>query len=160
MISLFTVDPGVETGWCWCLVPNVRDPKDEMPEALDKGWLHTGQMLGDENLQAMRLSSLCRRSAAFARRASHEPITTWMVCESFQLRERTSDPSLLSPVRIQSKLELLLHMKRIRVDDYTTQQPSQKSVITDERLRRWGLWLPGKPHACDAMRHAAIRLRS
>lgn len=34
-----------------------------------------------------------------------------------------------------------------------------KGVITDERLKRAGLWIKGKPHTRDAIRHLIILLR-
>lgn len=40
------------------------------------------------------------------------------------------------------------------------QSPSNaKGVMTDDRLRRAGLWIPGKDHARDAMRHLALLWR-
>jgi hypothetical protein len=39
------------------------------------------------------------------------------------------------------------------------QLPSDMSVITDDRLRRWGLWEPGKKHSRDAWKHWVVRLR-
>lgn len=40
------------------------------------------------------------------------------------------------------------------------QQPSDaKGVITDDRLKKMGLWIVGKPHARDAIRHLVIALR-
>lgn len=45
------------------------------------------------------------------------------------------------------------------VDECYEQMPSAKSVVSDDRLKRHGLWLPGKPHATDAVRHLVVRLR-
>lgn len=35
-----------------------------------------------------------------------------------------------------------------------------KGVVTDKRLKSWGLWVPGQQHARDAIRHAVTYLRS
>lgn len=45
------------------------------------------------------------------------------------------------------------------VDEVHEQMPSAKAVVTDERLRRHGLWVPFQPHAMDAVRHSVVRLR-
>lgn len=40
------------------------------------------------------------------------------------------------------------------------QSPSNaKGVFTDERIRRAGLWVPGRPHAVDAIRHLCLLWR-
>jgi hypothetical protein len=39
------------------------------------------------------------------------------------------------------------------------QQPSERSVITDARLKRLELYQPGMPHANDAMRHLVVYSR-
>jgi len=36
---------------------------------------------------------------------------------------------------------------------------SGKGVVTDARLRNWGLWQVGQPHANDALRHLIVFLR-
>ena len=38
--------------------------------------------------------------------------------------------------------------------DLEMQMPSEaKGYANDERMKRWGFWVPGKPHATDALRH-------
>ena len=39
------------------------------------------------------------------------------------------------------------------------QQPSERSVINDTRLKRLELYQPGMPHANDAMRHLVVKSR-
>lgn len=73
-----------------------------------------------------------------------------------------SDPSLLSPVRILSKLDLMANEGRFEgldLWDYSQTAADAKSIITDERLRRWGLWVPGNNHENDACRHLILHLR-
>lgn len=82
-----------------------------------------------------------------------------MIIEDFILRERTMSKSLLSPVRMAARLETLLEI-RSEAFGIPLQQPSSaKSVVTDERMRRWGLWIKGQQHARDACRHLILRLR-
>src|SRR5215218_7372371 len=37
--------------------------------------------------------------------------------------------------------------------DMEYQQPGDRLTITDERMRRWGIFTPGKRHLNDAMQH-------
>lgn len=159
---VMAIDPGGDTGWVWAMVPGRRDPSVELGEARASGRMEWGELGGEENEQVLQIREIWVRALRRYRLSvrAGQSRQTRFVCESFQLRESTSDPSLLSPVRIQSKLELLLYTGNIQADVYQTYQPSQKSVITDERLKRWGLWLPGQRHARDAMRHVALDLRS
>jgi hypothetical protein len=39
------------------------------------------------------------------------------------------------------------------------QMPGERTVITDARLRLWGLWVPGMDHGRDALRHGLVFLR-
>lgn len=39
------------------------------------------------------------------------------------------------------------------------QSPSERTVATSERLKRWGLWEPGKKDAMAAMQHMVVYLR-
>ena len=40
------------------------------------------------------------------------------------------------------------------------QTPSNaKGIFTDSRLKDQKLWIPGKPHACDAVRHLCLLWR-
>lgn len=82
-----------------------------------------------------------------------------VVIEDFLLRQRTMDRSLLSPVRLTAMLQGML-MEDTGVDVRTClQQPSAaKSVVKDERLKKWGMWIQGQQHARDACRHLALRL--
>jgi hypothetical protein len=77
-----------------------------------------------------------------------------IICESFTLREGVYGADL-SPVYIIGALEALYP-----TIDIIYQEPKIKPLCTDERLKRIGLHLPGKPHSNDATRHAIIYLRN
>lgn len=87
------------------------------------------------------------------------------VMEDFILRARNMDRSLLSPVRLIAKIETWMYVRADAlgmglIPKFKMQQPSQaKSIATDHRLRGWGLWVPGKQHARDAVKHCVIGLR-
>jgi hypothetical protein len=164
--SVFTVDPGGTTGVCWALVPGVQDPSIELVDAFLDDRMVTAQIGGDEDEQALAVAQWWTSSRAKARRLAKadneaQRPTSEFVCESFTLLRPESDTSLLSPVRLIAKYELLRHLGYFEgATHFGYQQPSQKSIVTDEQLQRWGLWLPGQPHACDAVRHAVLRLRT
>ena len=118
-----------------------------------------GQIAGSDRTQGRELA---RQIGGF-----NGPV----VIEDFVLRKYTKDRDLLAPVRITARIEQIVELLREygyakedvaagRVLPMFKQQPSlAMSTCTDERMRRWGLWTPGKPHANDALRHAVTFLR-
>lgn len=88
-----------------------------------------------------------------------------VVIEDFVLRKFSKDRDLLAPVRITARIEQVIETLRDCAPEKPKlpvfkQQPSlAMGVCTDVRMRRWGLWTPGAPHANDALRHAVTFLR-
>lgn len=86
-----------------------------------------------------------------------------VVCEDWQIPAKTSNRNreTLSPVRIAFGLELLLAQSRMFEGVFIYQQPTQMGVITDDRLRAWGLWLLGEKNKDirSALKHLLIYLR-
>lgn len=76
-----------------------------------------------------------------------------VVCEDFTLRINVKFPDL-SPVYIIGALEALEWPNVPRF-----QQPTQKPLCDDNRLKKLGLHKPGNGHANDAIRHGIIYLR-
>lgn len=74
---------------------------------------------------------------------------------------KTTARKALSPVRIGFGVDLLLGMSPKFSGQVIWQQPSDIGVITDDRLRAWGLWLPGQINKDirAAMKHLIIYLR-
>lgn len=79
-----------------------------------------------------------------------------MGVEGFTLMMLSTDHALLEPVRFNAVLEDRLRGTGTRVE---YQQPSERSVITDQRLKLWGLYKPGAEHARDAQRHGLVFMR-
>ena len=77
-----------------------------------------------------------------------------IVCESFTLREGIYGADL-SPVSIIGALEALYPTTKL-----VYQEPKLKPLCDDERLKKLGLHVPGRPHANDAVRHGIIYLRN
>jgi hypothetical protein len=139
---VFSVDPGVTTGWAYIKDADVATlPQGECD--LD---MVCGQFGGDENQQAIDLFKLITFG--------------WPCCvvvEDFIPQALNKERHFLSPIRVTAKLELLLWQSDRR---YIKQMPSlAKGTITDEYMRSAMMWSPGQPHANDAVRHGLTFLR-
>lgn len=178
--SIFAYDPGETSGWAWCCIGRKEltsgVPLHELLPFLaadTQGYLLEDRrfMCGEikcfpgDRAEDKGAEELYYRAISLdhmAGRVSRGRVgRTHVVGEGFTLRELTKDPSLLSPVRLYSKVELLFYRSN-EIDVWVTerQQASDaKATCTDARMRSWGLWLPGKPHATDATRHLIVYLR-
>lgn len=179
--SVYAIDPGETTGWAWCCVGKKELMADiDLHELLLQLEADTqGYMLNDTRFMSGQVKCYPgdeseRRGAEavylqgvvcahMAQRVSKGRVT-WSIIEleDFIIRERTMDRSLLSPVRLTSMIELLFDRSTaIQCALATKYQASDaKSTFTDERMQRWGLWVPGQPHATDARRHLLLVLRA
>lgn len=169
-ISILGVDPGVHTGLAWLCLSN--------KEVKTKGLIDGVQRaIGDNRFRTKEIAEYGRRGELFSReiglaydcigwiRDRHSEtlrITgqrfglTHIVIEDFILRRQEQTRALLSPVRVTAQLLLLLDTVAM-FDLVTLQQPANaKSVVTDERLRLFGLWTKGSDHCRDASRHAML----
>lgn len=179
--QVFAIDPGETTGWAWACV-GVNEARADpacggLRLALKAGRVQWGEvprtltdrLTGEglplwkvENIQAQALVMEMVRCQAEGSRlsAGTVPQISTVVEEDFILRERTQDRSLLSPVRVNAKVEYAVGASGIiQPDDIVLQSTQVKRVVTDERLERWGFWVPGKPHARDALRHLLAFMR-
>lgn len=77
--------------------------------------------------------------------------------ENFRLRERSSEPSLLSPVRIQAIWQDRLRDAGIPILQHSASDA--KRTCTDRRLHDWGMYRKGMQHARDAQRHGILTMR-
>jgi hypothetical protein len=153
-LNIFGVDPGGTTGWAVLWVPTVNLLSREVT-LLEDVEFDCGEWSGPDDKQAEAFSIEVQTMR------SNSPI----IFEDFILRTFRQDRDLLAPVRVTAKMEFALY--RLRDDlgvpkayPVLKQQPSMaKSTATDDRLKDWGLWEPGKPHARDAIRHAVTFLR-
>jgi hypothetical protein len=84
-----------------------------------------------------------------------------LVIESFSLRKMSRDRELLSPVRVGERIAERVSPAADGINvALVWQTPSGAlGTVTDERLKRWGLYRRGQPHARDALRHAVHLLR-
>lgn len=73
-----------------------------------------------------------------------------IVSESFVLDGRTPNPDV-TPLKIEGILQAHAHRTGCLI---RFQRNNFKSHVSNESLKRFGLYVPGKPHAMDSMRHA------
>ena len=76
-----------------------------------------------------------------------------VVSESFMLDGRTTYPDV-TPLKIEGVLAALWG------DSVIFQPNISKSALPDEKVKRFGLWWVGQPHAIDSARHAFYYARS
>lgn len=180
--SIVSIDPGGATGLAWAVVGRSELKKLGATQALAAAKAD-GRLIGEQVQGSSEFDSAAyclawievwQREAARRTRGKVQ-VHSRIVMEDFILRERTKDRSLLAPVRMIAMLEFGLYafgsptaspaqvspeMAKLGTVGVTKQQPSDaKSVATDERLKRWGLWHAGSPHVRDAIRHMIIYLR-
>ena len=167
-LSVVGIDPGETTGLAWACIPQrwlVDAPaheavarcfeNDKVSEAWQIDCTDENQAAQaiDEWIETVRLKAL-----AVTKGAVQEHTT--IAIEDFILRERTMDRNLLSPVRLTSIIRFNLWQSG-DLNQVVMQQPSSaKSTITNKRLKDWGLWQRGMPHANDAIRHLVLAVRN
>lgn len=168
--SVTVVDPGVWTGWVW-MGFSVLDLIDFRDHELIRACMTAtipmciaGQLdCSDENAGVDALANFVikgreRTEVNAGRVQSGAPVLSVVIAEDFVLRQRTMDRSLLSPVRINAKLDYVFHESDIEFYDDQSSSDA-KSTVSDERLKRWDLFERGRPHRNDAIRHLILWLR-
>lgn len=147
-----TIDPGSTSG-----ISLVRTGFGDSPhERILNGELEVDE-ISTENGE---VSELVSRVVEFFEWELEDWKDGVVVVEDFILRTADKRRKTMDPIRVTHALEGVLRDRGWR-GELVLQQPSAaKSVVTDDRLRRWGLWIVGKPHGRDAVRHAVIYLRS
>jgi len=125
---ILAVDPGITTGVALMQWPILR------------GWAQVKYQ--DPSEAAARIRRLI---------VKHQPET--VVVEDYRvypwkMRQHVWSP--LNTVRLIGAIDLICKDLKVPI---VLQGANKAKVITDERLKAWGLWKPGNPHAMDAVRH-------
>ena len=178
MLTVVGVDPGGVSGWCVARLDPDRALLAGQPEsvlaALTAMWV--GQIGGpevdhvDAVLDCVYGLSSVLESRWHGLRVVGSGLEQWeashVVVESFNLRTSlsrgaASKHETLSPVRISFGIEWALHDRGF--DGVVIARGSgasdAKAVITDDRLKEWGLYVGPKDrkrHQRDAQRHALL----
>lgn len=160
LLNLIAIDPGGETGIAWSAFrPDgykrssdkkvIASFKHNMGEAI--------QIHGTPNEQAQVVVDYVqeRRLKTGAGKTDSYNVRTVVIMEDFippASRARTKD--VLLPVIIAAKVEYHLWYENLDVE-FVWQQPGERTGITPDMLRNWGLWQPGKANddAMAALQH-------
>lgn len=150
LLTVIGIDPGVTTGWAAITIPRDSIFGDEPGEIVS--WKH-GMIDGPETSQ---VQTLCR----IARRYLYPAIALEDFDPRKPLRGGHETP-YLAPVRVASKIQMAIDLSMFgSCTGLEWQMPSlAMDTATDERLKRWGLYPPGKDHPKDATRHAITLIR-
>jgi hypothetical protein len=133
MIHIWSFDPGETTGWCHLSVHDNEIGCFNSGEADHTG---IGNMLFDNHsLRAV---------------ASKPEIETIFIVEKYVMNSKiTQSPWSLETTGL---IRYFANMYRLPLH---SQSPSQaKNLIKNEVIQRAGIYVPGKGHAMDAVRHA------
>lgn len=145
-------DPGLHTGWSVHRVP--IEPLLSLGQvgSVRYTWWRTGVFRSTSTSVSVD-SYLSLARAAYEK--SEEEDVFVLGCEDFSLQMQSTDYWLLEPVRFLAVLR-----DRVREGwSVETQMPGERDIITDARLRLWGLWKPGPKHSRDAQKHGLAFLR-
>lgn len=163
----FCVDPGGSTGLAWS---RVRD-EGTIAERL-AARSHHGSMTLEHPDWLHQAEEIARHWARFRAECHLAGLPAYYICEDFILTHMgSSDREGLYPVWVGAaalgfrtgvaRMYEEANFGRSAPIEVVWQQPSDaKGYATDERLKRWGLWLPGKAHERDAWRHLAYFVAS
>lgn len=134
--QVLSLDPGGTTGWAvFCVHPDAMGPNPEFRILDNIDWWTAGEFTGSSMSQCDEIIELAN-SWPDAR----------LVTEMFRLRQLSAE---LDPVEINHTIKWALRPRY-----FVDQQPGlAMSTVTDDRQKEWGFWVPGKPHARDAVKH-------
>lgn len=151
-MRIAAVDPGVESGWAYV---DLEDSDLDVLRARGttvwlKEWggnkrVRSGQCVSEDEVQnALEVCNALGEVHVVA-------------VESFELRasRKLRGRGALAPKGVGTLLRAAYGERVVM------QSASQaKSVVTDDRLKDWGLWVKGQQHARDAIRHLVVALRA
>lgn len=151
-------DPGGTTGWSVMETTygGLNDQTKSLHEVVTKWW-HGQIVSNDEKIDNYEQVATATMDEIILTAAHERGCDFAVVIESYQIRSKRTDAETISPIRFIAALEHLVweHNRYL-----AKQQPSEKSIASDDRLESWGFYAPdGLQHARDADRHALIFLR-
>jgi hypothetical protein len=152
--AIFAVDPGGTTG----VFAGWVELKGTTRATVTEGLLRSGAVeVGGPWLdQAQELSALFGRFDFHANNGGIPVERRHLVMEDFVLRRRVEGGATgnLTSVWVAAAFTALVN----DLADVEWQQASDaKTYASDERLKRWALWIKGSAHKRDAARHFALK---
>lgn len=143
-MKVIALDPGGTTGWCTYENQEIVNPDGET-EVYDERWVHGH--LGPEEHHGQLYDFLGMQ---------HSQQETYVVCESFEFRQKARTGLVLVSLEYIGVTKLFVRERRLQLKMQTAAMG--KGFVTDEKLRKMGLYQPGWKHANDATRHLVYYL--
>lgn len=162
-LCVLAVDPGVKTGVAWCRVGGAVLDAVGVASVVKARLLAKrgggGEWVGGcGEVDARRLGETWAVHRLMTAVLNVKPDV--VVIEDFVLRSPSMNRDLLAPVRMTAMLLYGLSMAWPVAQVVLQGASAAKTTCTDSRMRAWGLWQVGKPHATDALRHLVLYLRT
>ena len=141
-----------------------REKRAQIIMGLDPGQT-TGACLmqGGELLYATQLKTPNLRDAistlqAFLEEHSNANVVVYEDYRVYAWKASTHAFNELHTAKVIGAIETLVQLQPSLRDTSISVRMAQpvKSFCTDAKLKAWGLWIPGKQHARDAIRHAVF----
>ena len=138
-MRILAIDPGRTTGVAWA--------------DIDRTWQVT-------NACWMQYETYNKSDIKMLLDIIHTVLADVVVMEDFITRTLAADVWPLTIIHIiQWEFEHGNYWEGRHTGTLAMQQPAERSVINDSRLKRMELYQPGQPHANDAMRHLVVYSR-
>ncbi len=153
--TILALDPGGTTGYCLYVPPALLQDSYIQQDELSSGGHYTA------------LWGICEESMYAARVRDSQLV---IVCEPFEFRrdDRDKDKIEYASARYEGVVNLFAQKFRDKdkgqpvtlvkqsaslIKARSKNNPNPPFWGRDERIKKIGLWIPGKPHAMDATRH-------
>ncbi len=153
--TLMAIDPGSTTGYAWVQIKK-SDKMESAHEFFKERWMMDKAGYGEYG--DSRAAEAITIDKVLTQIKNRKPNV--VIIESYTVRLPVRDTSYtaLSPARIGGAIDYACSGFAWE-PTVEWQTPSQMGVITDTRLKHWGLWLPGKKDARAALKHLLIYMR-
>ena len=155
--GVFVLDPGGSSGLAWARVRDEGTVSERLAARTEPG---SDTVSHPDWMEQAK--EVVRRWLDFQDRCHAAGIPAYLVIEDFILtRFKSSDRTGLYPVWIAAAVRGYRNGLADSVPGAANvgtvwQLPTCMTYATDERLKRWGLWVRGREHERDAWRHLAF----
>lgn len=153
VLHVLAIDPGDTTGWCRFTIPTKSIFGDEPSQILERDY---GTFHGDENVQTDAIAEYARKTQSLAYKVGPA-----IIVEAWDISPHpdSTDPAILSPVRIAARLDYARHKGLLGDCTVTLQSRAlAKECMTDRRLHLLHMWV-AQDDIRDAHRHGITALR-
>lgn len=134
------LDPGGTTGWALYQATMMPPVGNGAPEMIDEKW--TCGQLGPEE----------HHTKLFTLLGMHHVQDYRVICESFEFRQGKQRDNINLMSKEYIGVAKLFGQERDLPVVFQTAGLA-KPFVTDQKIKKMNLWVPGRKHSMDAMRH-------